>query len=393
MRAFACLLVVFHHLTQRLNPDPMVLPRWLQDVHCFGMRGEVGVSIFFVLSGCLLSLPFWKAFLADQPTPRLRMYASSRLARIVPAYYLLLLVSALLGAMLFRFPTNYARVVASMTFVNNFNYKTFFPSDIDTPMWSIGLEVWCYILLPLVLLSILGRIRTLRGAALSLFGFIAFLQALNPWLISVLMTDGHRKGWQYGLVGGAKVWFPYWNLATFFSQFLLGSAAALYICARAHTRSAPRLRADLVGVSALVVAFVLVLIRLNPGNPDEFTRQPYVSPFFAALIALSIAATSQGKWFWRVLDNQVLKYVAKISFGLYLWHWLIISLIQFKWEPNFLYFGMHSVARWAEVSSAVLLASAVIASLSWFIVEQPILNWNRRITAAEDRNSDTQLPS
>ena len=59
LRAIACLLVVWHHTAQKLNPEnvsPIV-----GALHFLGMRGEVGVSLFFVLSGCLLSLPFWSA--------------------------------------------------------------------------------------------------------------------------------------------------------------------------------------------------------------------------------------------------------------------------------------------------------------------------------------------
>ena len=56
LRAIACLLVVWHHTSQKLDPSgtgPLVTA-----LQFLGMRGEVGVSMFFVLSGCLLSLPF-----------------------------------------------------------------------------------------------------------------------------------------------------------------------------------------------------------------------------------------------------------------------------------------------------------------------------------------------
>src|SRR5690606_31943959 len=61
LRAFAALWVVFSHLYQRL--DLRAQTAWLQDFQVLMMKGAFGVSIFFVLSGMLLSFPFWKAYL------------------------------------------------------------------------------------------------------------------------------------------------------------------------------------------------------------------------------------------------------------------------------------------------------------------------------------------
>ena len=60
LRALACLLVVWHHTTQRFNPENS--SDWIKGIHFLGMRGEVGVSLFFVLSGCLLSLAASKKY-------------------------------------------------------------------------------------------------------------------------------------------------------------------------------------------------------------------------------------------------------------------------------------------------------------------------------------------
>jgi len=50
------------------------------------------------------------------------------------------------------------------------------------------------------------------------------------------MTSQDGKGWDKGLVGGAKEWLPYWNVVSFFSQFLIGALAALII-AKLHSSS------------------------------------------------------------------------------------------------------------------------------------------------------------
>jgi len=379
IRAVACLYVVFHHLTQRLNPDASALPGWMLNIHHVGMCGEVGVSMFFVLSGCLLSMPFWRSFIERQPNPDLRTYARNRAARIIPGYYLLLVLTTVLGSILTSTSINWPRLGSSLIFINNFNYKTFFPNEVNTPLWSIGLEVWCYILLPLVLYWILKFVKSVHGAAIVLVAVIAGLQAINPWLISVLMTSSYQKGWQFGLVGGAKYWFPYWNLATFFCQFLLGSAAALFISWRSSKSSRGTVIGDVVGTASLAVAFHLVLTRLNPGNPDQLTHQPYIAPIFAGSIAIAIGAISQSLWMWRLFDNVIFRYVAKISFGLYIWHWFIITLIQNRWATDFTYFGINDLMRWCQLSVLVLAVSTWLASVSWFYFESRIIRWSRTL--------------
>ena len=91
VRAIACLMVIMHHIAQRLNP--MYTPDWLAPILNFAVEGNIGVSVFFVLSGALLSYPFWKAFLNDTQMPKAKIYFLRRFARIAPGFYISLTVS------------------------------------------------------------------------------------------------------------------------------------------------------------------------------------------------------------------------------------------------------------------------------------------------------------
>ena len=66
--------------------------------YLFFNLGAFGVAIFFLLSGFLLSGPFWGAYDAGRPMPSLRTYALRRAARIMPGYYTALTVSLILAA-------------------------------------------------------------------------------------------------------------------------------------------------------------------------------------------------------------------------------------------------------------------------------------------------------
>src|SRR3954454_25030233 len=89
VRALACLWVFANHTTIALGKP------WGGDGFC-RMYGTLGVAIFFVLSGMLLSVPFWQRYHDGRPFPELAPYTRSRLARILPAYYLCLGVMLLL---------------------------------------------------------------------------------------------------------------------------------------------------------------------------------------------------------------------------------------------------------------------------------------------------------
>ena len=387
-RAMACILVIYHHVSQRL--DPGASPRWLQILHYIGMRGEVGVSVFFVLSGCLLATPFWNAFIGNTPKPKLRTYFQNRAARILPGYYFLLALSTFLAVELIDFKIVWSRIIAGILLVSHFHWNTFFSSELDGPLWTITLEIWSYILLPIVLFSIFRKVRTVKAAAIGMGIWIVFLQSLQPLIIKFFMTDDYMKGWNYGLAGGAKQWLPYWNLASFFSQFLLGASAALYIAHKKSKLTVASRKYDLLTVTGILLAFVLVQMRLTPGVQDPLTQQPYLSPIYAALVAFALATVPFSTFLANFLEMRFFKRVATLSFGLYLWHYMIMQIWQNKMDETYYYYGTSNLGRWADSTLMIILLTWLFAEISWKFFEAPILRKSRDNIEKREKN---QLPS
>jgi peptidoglycan/LPS O-acetylase OafA/YrhL len=377
LRALACLLVVWHHTTQRFNPENSAT--WIQNIHFFGMRGEVGVSLFFVLSGCLLSLPFWNSFIKGDPIPRLRFYAVNRAARIIPAYWFNLIFCTVIAIWMFDLNINWWRFISGLLFINSYHYSSFFPAELNGPLWSIGLEVSCYALLPIVLFAIIKNTKKISWAIVGMISWILALQLLNPWIISTFMTSDKLKGWQYGLTGGAKQWLPYWNVGSFFAQFLCGSLAALVIVAL-RARGTLKSRAFDLSFALFTIAGIwLVATRLVPGAPDSFTQQPYVAPFYAILMAGALVSASMSMQIYKLLDNKLFSWIAKLSFSIYLWHFFIIEIIQRKFIDKYVYYGLTDSLQWVIVSSIVLCASILVAATSWRFLESPVLKYGRTV--------------
>ena len=378
LRALACLLVVWHHTTQRFNPETSAT--WIQSIHFFGMRGEVGVSLFFVLSGCLLSLPFWNSLINADRVPSLRFYAINRAARIIPAYWLNLLFCTLFAFWVFDQNINWWRLISGLLFINSYHYSSFFPAELNGPLWSIGLEVSCYLLLPMVLFVIIKNTRRIPFAIVGMIGWICALQLLNPMIIHNFATSEKFKGWQYGFTGGAKQWLPYWNISSFFTQFLCGSLAALIIVTLRARGTLKSLTFDLSALLFATAAILLVANKLVPGAPDSFTKQPYVAPFYAILMAGVIISVSLSTQVYKLLDNKLFGWIAKLSFSIYLWHMFIIVIIERKFLSTYVYYGLTDSLQWVIVSSIVLIGSIVIAAVSWRFLESPILKSARKVS-------------
>lgn len=381
VRATACLLVVYHHLCQRIDVS-MAIPWVLQPLISLGWKSDAGVCLFFVLSGALLSHPFWTRYLDGGACPSLRAYAVRRFARIAPAYWLALAVSVAGGLIWFPTAQHVAeRAAAGAFFVSALHYVSFFPAEMDPTLWSISLEVLCYILLPLLLWPLwrVGRTREPRRVARYLVAVLIGLQLAHFVIVGVFMTDRVDKGWAYGMIGGAKEWLPYWSPASFMTQFMLGSCAAFAIAWRAR---APRPIAadehDQMALWALAAAAFVFAFLGQMGVPSLLTRQPYVTPILPALVALLLYHVHFSATTAAVLDNRIFRYVSRISFGVYLWHWPVMELLRTYAVPTFRMSGVTSGTTWLLLAAAVLGLSCLLASLSWHCLEQPILRWARR---------------
>lgn len=374
VRAVACLMVIVHHLSQRLNGNEQSGP--VREWQAFFMTGSAGVSIFFVLSGMLLSLPFWRRYLQGQARPSLREYARRRFLRIAPGFWASLTVSVLLSLALVQDTAwPYLRLGVAALFGSALHYLTFFPADLNGPLWSIGFEVICYVLMPLGMLALFRFPRRSPAIAFTWWFVLLGLTLLaHQWIIHHLIPDNAERGWQYGIIGGAKYWMPNYNPIGFFAQYALGVLAAGVIAWRAARGNLKRRRHDLLSVLLIggLIAF-LWGVRHLPEFGLSLGNQPYYSPFFPLLIASLLATLPFTTQVGRLADHPFLRYTARLSFGLYIWHYLILELIRLLHNPNFVYFGMDSVGHWAWTSLAGVLLAYTAAHLSYKHLEEPFL--------------------
>jgi peptidoglycan/LPS O-acetylase OafA/YrhL len=377
VRAIACLMVVFSHLFQRLSFDDQ--SPLMQDIQVFFLKGSFGVSVFFVLSGMLLAYPFWKRYLASKPFPDITVFIRRRAARIVPGFYASLLVSFVVAFYFIKdlqYP--WVRLLSGLTFTSAFHYITFFPSDLNGPLWSIGFEVVCYVLLPLAMLGLFAfKKRSIGFALIYWLIILGFVLLINQVVITYFVPGNENRGWQYGIIGGAKFWMPHYNPIGFFTQYSLGVLAAGFIAAWKSYRNKQHWFFDVIALASFFALGLLLWLRRYPAEHDMsfgFQGQPYFFPLFPGLVAILLATLPFSYVVGRVLDNPLAKYTAKVSFGLYIWHYLLLELIRLTYDSKWSYFGIKNLGIHLLFSATALLLAYIVATLSYYFIEKPFLD-------------------
>ncbi|HEV2517545.1 MAG TPA: acyltransferase [Devosia sp.] len=380
VRAAACLTVLFHHLAQRMSwQDKLGGVEWFR---VFAQIGTFGVAMFFVLSGFLLSRPFWQALDRGEPAPSLRVYAMRRAARILPGFWLALLVSFVLSITVFGAVLDgqlVLRLVAGIFTVADWHWITLFPVEVNGPLWSISFEVTSYLLLPLgfAALFFLGRWSGTGWQSRLLWVGVIGLALVAHWLFArYVQVDAQQRGWDHGLIGGAKYWMPRFNPFGFFAMFAIGALAGGLQVRWAKYRHA---LFDLIAVAAFAWGIYLMQQQLSAETSDGWgwLGVPYGFPWFVLAVGLFLSTSPSSAVLGQLLDNPVTRYIAKISFGIYIWHYPVLELVRVYWDPKIDHGQSPDPTRFVVTCAIITVITFIVAHLSYHLVEKPVIQWAR----------------
>lgn len=313
--------------------------------------GFVGVDVFFVISGYLIS----KLVLDDIASSRfsiLRFY-ERRVRRILPALFVLILGTSVVACRLLTpdDALSYGKsVLATMFFSSNilFARQTGYfdaPAESNALLhtWSLAVEEQFYIFYPLFLFLISRFLRKRYVWALLLVLGTSF--GYSVWAVSY-----HRSTAFYS--AGARAW-----------ELLLGGVLALGVIPLPRNRFLENLLAVL-GIGFL--AYSIVEFSSSTAFPGPAALLPTIGA------ALLIYTGEAGSTFAaRVLSTKPVVFIGLISYSLYLWHWVLLFFAR--------YWLARSLRIWE--AAAVIGASIVIASLSWKFVENPFRGRTRLIAS------------
>jgi peptidoglycan/LPS O-acetylase OafA/YrhL len=297
-------------------------------------HGNFGVVLFFVLSGFLLYRPSVAARAGlSRPVPARTFYAK-RALRILPAYYVALLVLAIWPG-LDRFDEFWWR---AFTFTQNYWDSSIFTGI--HPAWSLSIEVTFYALLPLYVLLV-RRWRPPAAAELAVLGALAMVSVAAHQASSSLPIN-------WGL-----------TLPTTFYLFAAGMGVAVLDVHLA--KGVASLRYSWLSWPMAAVLFVLISATTDTDVLGA------VHPIYAIVAVLVLVPATNSARVVTSVPGKALRWGGLISYAFYLYHQEVVREI-----------GRHVTSPWACAAIA-LPAVVAVATVSYYVVEQPALRLKRRL--------------
>ncbi len=331
----------------------------------YGRNLDVGVEIFFVLSGYLLSRPFFAAWLARTPSPAVRRYAVKRALRIYPAW-LVFLAIALLTDQFVEFIARGDRIfpddLVSISLWASLLHTWFF--DPAHSSWTLSVEVAFYVTLPLFF-AVLGRVIRRPSRRAGLGACIA------------LAAVGIGTDWYHSMFVGFDRFIPA-ALLTLAAGMAMGAVVA---AAEVEGRPRPTVRGAGFGWIAAAAIFVLMSRFVSKSPYVIFgalppPREQFAQGIWQAVVAVFVVAgvvfAAHNSMVVRVARWTPLVAFGTISYSFYLWHLLVLYRFDFIHAPG-------PGRAWWMTAQAFAITVA-IAIVSFRLIERPAMAFATRST-------------
>jgi peptidoglycan/LPS O-acetylase OafA/YrhL len=365
LRGAACYMVIATHVgfeSGRSFGHGIWAP-WLS-------RFDVSVPIFLMLSGFLLYRPFAANIMTDRPAPNLWSFWWRRALRVLPAYWLAVVV---IMAVLSERHATWGDWASYLGMAQIYNDHQVDPSM--SQLWTVCTEVAFYVALPL--LAALATSR--RGTVDERFRrqvllFAGLLLVSIAWQITSLRIDA--------LGYSALDWLP-----SIIDWFAVGMFLALLTSTPPECTAYGRLRHTLNAWAqqpALCWSFALIVfwfVTLPVGGPlglqystawEWLTRHHLETVVvFFLMVPLTLG---DGGVIGKVLSHRVARYFGEISYGLYLWHLAMLVYLQ-----RVLRIPLFQGHFW-EFFALTAGSATVLGSLSYYLLERPLLRKYSRPT-------------
>jgi peptidoglycan/LPS O-acetylase OafA/YrhL/lysophospholipase L1-like esterase len=339
LRALAVLSVIGYHLN---------LP--------YFSGGFLGVTVFFVLSGFLItSLLTWEW---DQTQNiNIKHFWIRRAKRLLPAMFLLLIVLNMVVPLLkpelianlrndtiaaFFYYSNWHLIFQKISYFESFNNPSLL-----THFWSLAIEEQFYIFWAVLVLLSFKWIKN-RKLFFFLLVMTSLLSALLMYLIYEPFFDPSRV---------------YYGTDTRLFSLLIGASAAILVPNKPQPKryNKKKWRFEVMGLVG-ISSFIAMTIFTNQYNSFNYQGGMFLLSVTTVLLVLSLAKSSTivSKW---MLEWKFLNWIGVRSYGIYLWHYPIIILVRSNVDTN----GLNLL----EIL-VILTLSFLLAALSYTFIEIPI---------------------
>ncbi|MFC4314503.1 acyltransferase family protein [Steroidobacter flavus] len=293
--------------------------------------GFVGLDIFFVLSGFLITSLLAAEYRNDGI--EIGRFYARRALRLYPTLLLLVAAYLVLAPLLWPTDDRWLSAVLASTYTMDYAIAFWHAPLTIAHTWSLGVEEKFYLLWPLLLPLILKARRPIA------------------WLVAAFLV---ASAWRY-FVNGTWGWAQaYFSFDTRMSGILLGAIAALV---------RPTISRRVFMIACVVLAVLIALPTVPSHRVDEADMWRITVAEFAAVVIVSYAAAHAQS---RFLSSRPMVYIGKLSYGIYIWHFPLVVLLNRAYGQP-----------WWVTLSATLPFAFAMAAICYHWVDAPIKRQRR----------------
>lgn len=357
LRAIAIVLVVWFHIWQIT---------WLRaplpTLEFVPETGFAGVTLFFFLSGFVISYPFLLARARAAPQPGWKHFAYRRFIKIFPSYVLSIAVLIAVGYAHFSSPSDLARdVITHVLFVHTWFASTF--GSINGVLWTLAVEVQFYLLFPLIWFCFR------RNVVVTAAGMIALALAYRIYAADCCM---HTFAPQ--MIN---------NVPGYLDIFAAGMLSAFtYVSLEPRAQSTVWRVGGLVAALAGIVLYCALSQNLyehrNVDMWDTVWQIVNRTWWGAAFFIVATGTLFAVPWWQRILSHPVLLFLAAISYNWYLYHQAIARELLAVHVPPYTTRNAVNDPHWQVTFTLCAFAATILAAAAvTYLFERPLMFLNR----------------
>ena len=358
-RAAATFLVlIFHYWQQSWVTMELNIGRLHIDFTPIVSIGSLGVELLFVLSGFCLYYP-----LAMHPERKLHIgqYAWKRFARILPTYFLCVIVASVYQIGRMHPDTLLEQFIGNMT-LTQMTTPALAYNQLNGALWSIAIEAQFYLIFPLVL----------------------WIFKKKPyWVMAVSFIIGESWRWYLRDVDHSQINYLMNQLPGMIDVYIAGMLSAHIVAQLKHTLTDEQQKslAPVFTIAALmfIMMYILVTMFIFPlryrDMADNLSRlqmhtRKFVTIGFAGAMCCSVLSS---KWMHLLFGNPLTRFVSTISYQVYMWHmWIALRLKDFRIPDYVTERPMDDPAwRWPYMVLCCVL-TLIVSVFMTYLVERPV---------------------
>ncbi len=396
LRAIATISVIAFHIGVLLDNNHFWDTFKYPVLSAVATFGGSGVTLFFVLSGFLLFLPYARSLIFQGAWPSAGQFYLKRALRIIPGYYAALLLIVLFFQSQYLRPDHWGQLGIFLIFFMDSTPATF--RQLNGPFWTLAIEWQFYMLLPLISLGFLFVAKRFVSVAPArrLLVMLGCCGILVAWGLTIRYIGGHFVPGHAPLLLRVPMIFLYGMQGKYLENFAVGMAVCLCYTYAQNPRYGTTLKTRVLHWSPwLGVAGLLLLLfaavwhfYIIEAHTRAFAWLIPLNPYFDWLNEM-VTALGYGScmaallfgysWLKRPFEWMPLCWIGFISYGLYMWHLPLLDLFHTNVLPllslsNSL---LIYVVLWLWAAFVVL----PVAFISYRLIEQPWLSLASRFRA------------